>query len=134
MLLEFWTALTGGSATSRVKGNPTTGAIYVEQLTAGGWSSATPVSPSNISGTIATGGQFQTLSALKVVPRKLRVRNMSTGTLYISAVGDASASSFPVLGKGSAEAGEYYETPYSTINAISIFGATTGQAFFAEEW
>jgi hypothetical protein len=36
MLLEFWTALTGNSATSKVKGNATTGAIYVEQLNSSG--------------------------------------------------------------------------------------------------
>jgi len=36
MILEFWTALTGGAATYKVKGNATTGAIYVEQLSSSG--------------------------------------------------------------------------------------------------
>jgi hypothetical protein len=83
--------------------------------------------PINISGTITTGNVAQVLSAEKQVPRKIALRNTSGGNLYISTTGTASASSMPI------KADEYYESPYSTSNAISIFGATTGQSFFAEE-
>jgi hypothetical protein len=89
---------------------------------------STIVKPVDISDTITLGGAAQVLSAAKGTPRKLRIRNESTETLYISLTGTATTASFGI------RSGEYYESPYATKNAISILGATTGSAFFAEEW
>ena len=87
-------------------------------------------SPVNISGTITTGGTAQTLSAVKTTPRRFAIQNLSAGDLWINTKATAVAGS-PSLRISS---GAYYESPYATTNAISIIGATGGQAFTAEEW
>jgi hypothetical protein len=88
--------------------------------------------PANRSGFIANGGQAQPWLSASTVRGGFRIRNLSAGTLWISATGTATMdrNSFPI------HANEYYETPASMVppNAISIIGATTGQEFFGEEY
>jgi hypothetical protein len=86
--------------------------------------------PTNRSGTITLGGTAQALAAATVNPRRFSVQNQSLGDLYVSATGTATADEDSIK----VPAGALYESPYSTAEALSIIGATTGQAFFAEEW
>lgn len=84
------------------------------------------------SGTIATGGVAQTLMAANSQRRGYWVQNVSSGDLWISAVGTAAASQPALLIPPRA----LYEVCDGTTpnTALSIFGATTGQAFTAREW
>jgi hypothetical protein len=88
--------------------------------------------PANRSGVIAVGGVAQAWLAASTARGGFRIRNLSAGTLWISAAGAATMdkNSFPIY------AGEYFETPPNMVppNAISIIGATTGQEFFGEEY
>lgn len=84
------------------------------------------------SGTITSGGAAQTLMASNASRRGFMIQNQSTGDLWISSLGTAAATQ-PSLWL---PAGTYYEPPSGGVPtaAISIFGATTGQAFAAREW
>ncbi len=90
------------------------------------------VTYTNKSGTIASGGVAQTLAALNATRRGFWVQNLSTGDLWISSLGTAAASQ-PSL---RIPPGALYEFPQGGVPgaALSIFGATTGQAFSAREW
>lgn len=88
----------------------------------------------NLSGTIAAGGTAQRLVPANGLNEVFFIQNLSSGDLWISFFGDASA------GAGSIKipAGVMYESPIWLFKtntperpAISIFGATTGQAFTA---
>jgi hypothetical protein len=83
------------------------------------------------SGTITLGATAQTLAAANPVRRFYRIMNLSTSDLWINdkgAVAVANQPSFRLV------AGAMYETSsYAPAAAISIFGATTGQAFSAAE-
>lgn len=82
------------------------------------------------SGTIAAGGTAQVLSAANPSRRGFWIQNISTTDLWINELGNASAAPPSiVLAKG-----DIYEFPIAVGSAISIFGATTGQAFSAREW
>lgn len=85
----------------------------------------------NKSGTITLGGTAQTLAAANTSRRGLIVQNLSSGDLWISPFGTAAASQ-PSL---KIAVGAYWEMPINMITsaAISIFGATTAQAFTAWE-
>lgn len=91
-----------------------------------------PVDVVNKSGTIASGGVAQQLSAANLNRRGFWLMNMSAGSLWLSDVGTASAAS-PSL---EIKPGVLYEFPYGGVpaSALSIYGATTGQAFAAREW
>lgn len=94
---------------------------------------STPVgNPVNRSGTITTGGTAQTLMSANAARRGWTLQNLSTGDIWVSDVGAAAASQ-PSL---KVPAGALYETPagYGSVGAVSVFGATTGQAFCAREW
>ena len=87
------------------------------------------------SSTITTGGTAQTLFAAAAERRGYTVQNLSSGNLYINDVGGtavttAAGSSFTLA------PGALYESPDGgrPTQAISIIGATTGQAFAAREW
>ena len=84
------------------------------------------------SGTVASGGTAQILAVINVGRIGFWVQNQSTGDLWISSVGTAAATQPSMW----LPAGSYYEYPSTGIptTAISIFGATTGQAFAAREW
>lgn len=86
----------------------------------------------NKSGTIAAGGVAQVLAAANKERRGFWIQNVSSGDLWVSEVGNASATQPSIL----LAAGQMYE-PFPGVcptGAISIFGATTGQAFSAREW
>ena len=84
------------------------------------------------SGTIALGGTAQVLMAKNGGRRGFWIQNLSAGDLYINETGAAAASA-PSIRIAS---GALYESIRNACpqTAISIFGATTGQAFSAREW
>lgn len=85
----------------------------------------------NKSGTITSGGVAQTLMALNANRRGFWVQNLSSTDLYINETGSAAASqpSIKIPPNG------LYESPAHgcPTAAISIFGATTSQAFSSRE-
>lgn len=85
----------------------------------------------NDSGTIATGGTAQTLSAARG-RRYLFIQNVSTGNLYINFTSAASAAAGSILLTPNATFVQ--EGTFVSSELISIFGATTGQAFTAKEF
>jgi hypothetical protein len=84
------------------------------------------------SGTITTGGVAQALMPANAVRRGWYLRNNSSGSLYVNGQGTASTGPQSLEIKP----GELYETPNSGAsgNALSIYGATTGQSFTSREW
>lgn len=84
------------------------------------------------SGTIATGATAQSLMAVNSARRGFWVQNLSAGDLWISDVGTAAATQPSI----NIPPGALYEAPRDAVptTAISIYGATTGQAFSAREW
>jgi hypothetical protein len=82
------------------------------------------------SGTITTGGTAQVAMAANSTRKGVIVQNTSTGDLRISTTGTASSTAGIKL-----VAGAYWESPPGMVpsGAISIWGATTGQAFTAVE-
>lgn len=91
-----------------------------------------PVTPTNRSGTITTGGTAQSLAIANLVRRGWWLRNNSVASLWVSDVTTAVASQ-PSL---EIKVGEMYESAFGgcSSNALSIIGATTGQSFTAREW
>ena len=85
------------------------------------------------SGTITTGGTAQQLMPANDARVGFWVQNLSSGDLWINELGGTAAASQPSI---KIPSGSLYESqrgepcPY----AISIFGATTGQAFTARGW
>jgi hypothetical protein len=108
---------------------------------------ATPVGPQNPlpvinaagaaasdgSGTLATGGSAQALFGGIVPANGYVVQNNSTAALWISDVGTASAGGASIQLTAN---GGTFATPsgYKPAGAVSLFGATTGQAFAARRW
>jgi len=86
------------------------------------------------SSTIATGGTAQALFARNELRTGYSVYNASAGNLFVNDVGGTAVtsggSSFTIA------PGVLYESPPGArpIQAISIIGATTSQAFVAREW
>jgi hypothetical protein len=87
----------------------------------------------NRSGTITTGGTAQTLMAADTTRNGFSVQNLSTGDLWINELGGTAAASQPAI---KITSGSLYETPRGMPceYAVSIFGATTGQAFMSRSW
>ena len=85
------------------------------------------------SGTLATGGSAQTLFGGVVPVNGFLVQNNSSGVLWISDVGVASAGGAAIQ---LAANGGIFATPsgYKPAGAVSLFGITTGQAFAARRW
>ena len=85
------------------------------------------------SGTLATGGSAQTLFGGIVPVNGFLVQNNSSAALWISDVGAASAGGASIQ---LAANGGIFATPsgYKPAGAVSLFGATTGQAFAARRW
>lgn len=101
-----------------------------------GGSSSSPIvvrdaggTATNRSGTITTGATAQVLAAANANRRYLNGQNRSTGDLYVNETGTASATAG--AGNYLVAAGGYFSI--TTVGAISIYGATTGQAFEATE-
>lgn len=91
-----------------------------------------PAPHTDRSGTITTGGTAQSLMPANTGRKGFYIQNQSTGDLYVNSPTTA------VIGQPSLKipAGAYYEAPLGGVmpGAISIVGATTGQAFTAKEW
>ena len=85
------------------------------------------------SGTLAAGGSAQTLFGGIVPVNGFLVQNNSSAALWISDVGIASATGASIQ---LAANGGTFATPsgYKPAGAVSLFGATTGQAFAARRW
>ncbi len=85
------------------------------------------------SGTVATGGSAQTLFGGLVPANGFLVQNNSAGALWISDVGAASAGGASIQLEAD---GGTFATPsgYKPAGAVSLYGATTGQAFAARRW
>lgn len=97
---------------------------------AGGGSSTTPplTAGTDRSGTITAGGTAQQLAPANVARKLLKGQNLSTGDLWINEVGGTAAAQQPAY---RIPAGGTFSV--NTSAAVSIFGATTGQAFTATE-
>ena len=84
------------------------------------------------SGTVSVGGTAQTLFGGVAPGNGWLVANNSSATLYVSDVGTATAggASIPIA------AGAVFATPsgYKPAGPVSLYGATTGQAFAARRW
>jgi hypothetical protein len=82
------------------------------------------------SGSIASGGNAQTLAAANAGRKGYWIQNNSSGDLWLSTEAAAVAGQ-PSL---RLRAGALYEPPVVSTGAISVIGANTGQAFSAREW
>jgi hypothetical protein len=86
----------------------------------------------NRSGTITAGNSAQTIAALNAARFGYFIQNVSAGDLWFSTLATA------VIGQPSIKLGSGQSvtvtSPDVTTGAISIIGATTGQAFAAREW
>jgi len=85
------------------------------------------------SGTLAAGGSAQTLFGGIVPVNGFLVQNNSSAALWISDVGAASSGGASIQ---IAADGGLFTTPsgYKPAGAVSLWGATTGQAFAARRW
>jgi len=85
------------------------------------------------SGAVAVGGAPQMLFGGVVPINGFLVQNNSTGALWVSDVGTASAGAASIQ---VAANGGIFMTPsgYKPAGAVSLFGATTGQVFTARRW
>jgi len=85
------------------------------------------------SGTIAAGGTAQTLMAADATRNGFSLENVSAGDLWINDVGGTAAASQPSI---KIVSGAFYETApgQPCQSAISIYGATTAQAFTSRSW
>ena len=84
------------------------------------------------SGTIAAGGTAQSFMAANAARRGFTIQNQSSGDLFINGL----AAAAPDGSSLKVEAGAIYETGAHHVGtgALSIYGATTGQIFYAREF
>lgn len=89
-------------------------------------------SASSRSGAIVTGGTAQVLAVANASRRGFSIQNQSQGNLWFSGLGGATADNNSLL----LAPGDLYESAPQHIGtgAISIVGATAGQAFYAREF
>jgi hypothetical protein len=84
------------------------------------------------SGTVVAGGTAQMLFSGITPINGWLVANNSSAVLYVSDVGTATpgGASIPI------PAASLFATPsgYKSVGAVSIYGATTGQAYAARRW
>ena len=94
---------------------------------------AAAAAASDGSGTLATGGSAQTLFGGIVPANGFLVQNNSSAALWISDVGTAASGGASLQ---LAANGGIFATPsgYKPAGAVSLYGATTGQAFAARRW
>lgn len=108
---------------------------------------ATPIGPQNPlpvintagaaasdgSGAVATGGSPQTLFGGAVPANGFLVQNNSSAVVWVCDTGTAAAGGASIQ---IAANGGLFATPpgYKPAGAVSLFGATTGQAFAARRW
>lgn len=84
------------------------------------------------SGSIATGGSSQVFIPANPSRRGFTFQNQSVADMYINESGTAAPDNSSLR----VPAGGYFTPPpqQSSTGAVSVFGATTGQAFFAREF
>jgi hypothetical protein len=87
--------------------------------------------PIDHSGSITTGGLAQTVMAANPVRRSLFFQNVSEQELWVNAKGGTAAVGEPNIRLNPFMA--YEPTGNIPTGAVSVFGATTGQQFVAEE-
>ena len=125
----------GGSVTLKA-GTAIIGKVGIDQTTPGITNNVTTsgkgVVLTDRSGTITSGGAAQVLAAANAARTGFLIQNVSVGDLWINSLTTAVAAQPSIW----LPAGSYYEYPSTGVplTAISIFGATTGQAFAAREW
>lgn len=89
------------------------------------------LTPVSRSGTITTGGASQSLAASNTSRKGFDIQNQSSGPLYVNELGTATLNQNSLK----IDAGQFWEWPGKVpTSALTIIGATTGQAFFAREW
>lgn len=86
--------------------------------------------PTNKSGSIATGATAQNVAAANDARRGFWFQNVSDTDMWISELGTATATQ-PCI---KVPAGALYEFPVVPNSAISVLCATTGKEFSAREW
>lgn len=91
-----------------------------------------PVTPTDRSGSITTGGTAQNVMAANASRKGCTFQNISDTDMWVSEVGTAAADASSIkIG-----AGLLYEWPAhgTPRGAISVLCATTGKKFVAREW
>jgi hypothetical protein len=89
------------------------------------------LTPVNRSSTITAGGTAKVLAAANTSRKGFEIQNQSAGPLYVNELGTATLDQNSLK----IEAGAFWEWPGKIpTSALSIIGATTGQAFYAREW
>lgn len=101
--------------------------VYIGGGALGG-ASALPAG-TNRSGSITTGGTAQELAPANAARISLTAQNISSGDLWVNEIGGTAAVG--AAGSYKVAAGQAFSV--GTNRAISILGATTGQAFTATE-
>jgi hypothetical protein len=114
-----------------VKGQSSDTNVILIDNSAGG--STNPATLTSRSGTIATGGTAQQLMAANAARKGWWLQNLSTGDLWVNRFGGTASAAQPNI---QIPSGALYETPAGGAGStlISIYGATTGQAFASGEW
>lgn len=113
-------------------GTPSTDVLSIQGISGG---TAVPITaqgtPTDRSSTLTTGGTAQQLAASNSTRKYLLVQNQSSGYLYIRFTGTAVQDQTSIR----LDPGGTYENPphYCPTSAVSIIGATTGQAFHSVE-
>ncbi len=124
--LPLPTVVGGGSLIAVVKGLWTSllGLLTVDTVVR-----STSVSRS---GTITAGGTAQQLAPVNAARRGLVIQNQSSGDLFMNGLAAATLDGNSLK----VPAGFTYETPphHAGTGAVSVIGATTGQAFYAREF
>jgi hypothetical protein len=84
------------------------------------------------SGTVTSGGTAQTVSVATSLRMGFMIQNLSSGDLWLD-FGATAAATQPAM---KITSGSLYETPPNACpkGHISVYGATTSQAFSAKEW
>lgn len=106
--------------------DPATGTAYTGIPQTGN-----PVTYTDRSGTITTGGTAQNAAAANTSRKGLWLQNTSTGNLRVSTRGTASSTAGILVAPGNMMSWPAHGIPTA---ALSVWGATTGQAFEAAEW
>jgi hypothetical protein len=112
------------------------GKVGIDQTTPGTTNAVSivgRVTKTDKSGTITSGGTQQTLMVANASRLGWQLQNVSTTDLWFNELGSSAVVGQPSFKLGP---GDSYESPVSSVStaAISIIGATTGQAFTAREW
>lgn len=86
--------------------------------------------PTSASSTITAGGTAQVLLAANANRKGIEFYNNSVGSIWLNVVGTATAGGGSIEVRG----GGYWSPPVVPVTAISVIGATTGQAFTCWEY